>query len=134
MRVTGWERALRLVVEKHLALPSAYGVSDCFVIPDDGVEAVTGAQMYPGARGYKTPAGAAKKLRKHGFLTVEDAFAAKFARIPVSMAQRGDIGVVYQSNGEVTGGVFTGTGFLTRAEDRAVFLPHSAVTHAFRVD
>lgn len=134
MRLTGWERALRLVVERHLALPSTYGVSDCYIIADDAVEAVLGKHMYTGARGYKTAAGAAKKLRKRGFLTVEDAFAAKFARVPVSMAQRGDIGVVYQPNGEISGGVFSGTGFFTRGEGQAVFLPYSAVTHAFRVD
>ena len=133
MRVNGWERELRLVVEKHLALLSAYGVSDCYIIADDAVEAVTGKRMYSGARGYRTSAGAARKLRRRGFLTVEDAFAAKFERIPVALAQRGDIGVIYQPGGEVTGGVFIGTGFFTRAEGGAVVLPHSAVTHAFKV-
>ncbi len=51
------ERELRLVVEKHIALPSAYGVSDCYIIADDAVEAVTGKRMFSGARGYRTAAG-----------------------------------------------------------------------------
>ena len=133
MRVKGWETALKLVVERHLELPSKYGISDCYIIPDDAVEAITGKRMYKNARGYKTPAGALKNLRKHGFLTVEDAFAAKFERIPVAQARRGDIGVVYR-DGEVSGGVFTGNGFFTRAAENAVFLPQLDVTHAFKVD
>lgn len=134
MRVKGWERELRLVVEKHVALPSAYGISDCYIIADDAVEAVTGKRMFTGARGYRTAPGAAKKLRKRGFLTVADAFAARFTEIPVLMAQRGDIGTIHQPNGEVTGGVFTGAGFFTRDGDRAVFLPCTDVARAFRVD
>ena len=133
MRVQGWERALRLVVEKHLALPTQYGVSDCYVIADDAVEAVTGARMFRDARRYRTAKGAARVLRRHGFLTVEDAFADRFAAIPVAQAQRGDIGVIHQGNGEVSGGVFTGAGFFTRGPGSALVLPISAVTRAFRV-
>ena len=134
MRIKGWERGLRLAVERHLALPSAYGTSDCYIIADDAVEAVTGQRMYDDARGYSTPLGAARKLHKHGFSTVADAFAARFAEIPVAFAQRGDIGVIHQPNGDVTGGVFTGAGFFTRTDDRAVFLPITDVARAFRVE
>lgn len=133
MRIDGWERRLRLAVEKHVSLPSQYGVSDCYIIADDAVEAVTGERMYRNARRYRTAKGAARVLRRHGFLTVEDAFAARFERIPVSQAQRGDIGVIYQPNGEISGGVFTGSGFFTRGEGEAVTLPHLSAKHAFRV-
>lgn len=132
MRVIDWEKKLKLAIEKHSSLPSTYGVSDCYIIADDAVEAVTGKRMFANARNYKTAKGAAKKLMARGFLTVEDAFAAKFPRIPVAMAQRGDIGVIYR-DGEVTGGVFTGIGFMTRDADHVVFLPISHVAHAFRV-
>jgi len=133
MRVADWESRLKLAIQRHMELPSAYGVSDCYIIADDAVEAVTGKRMYSRARNYKTAKGAAKRLLAHGFQTVEDAFAAKFARVPVMLAQRGDIGVVYRG-GEVIGGVFTGIGFITRDKDHMTILPFAEVTHAFKVD
>jgi hypothetical protein len=132
MRQSGWERRLREAVEKHMALPAQYGVSDCYLIADDAVEALTGARMYKGVR-YKTEAGAGKQLRKRGFETVEDAFRAKFREIPPSMAQRGDIGV-HEHDGQVSGGCFTSQGFLTRGTDRPVFLDYRQVKTAFRVE
>lgn len=133
MRHPDWIKRLNAVVAKHQALPAQYGVSDCYLIPDDAVEAVTGKQMYPGARRYKTPAGAAKQLRKRGFETVRDAFASKFAKVPVLQAQRGDIGI-YDNKGEISGGVFTALGFMVRGQEEIVFLPTSAALAAFRVE
>jgi hypothetical protein len=134
MRVAGWERRLRAAVEKHIGLPSQYGVSDCYLIPDDAVEAVTGKTMYgAGARRYKTPAGAGKQLRKRGYETVEDAFRARFNEIHPSQAVRGDIGVI-ERDGEISGGVFTQIGFFTRTAEKAVFLPFTDVKTAFRVE
>ena len=133
MRVPDCEKRLKLAIQRHLELPSAYGVSDCYIIADDAVEAVTGKRMHPNARGYKTAKGAAKRLQARGFVTVEDAFAAKFDRVPVMLAQRGDIGVVYR-DGDVTGGVFTGIGFMTRDKDQVLILPFADVAHAFKVD
>jgi len=132
-RIRGWEKNLALVIEKHNMLPMQYGISDCYIIADDAVQALTGKIMFTGVRNYKSQAGALKKLRKHGFLTVEDAFSHKFPRIPVLMAQRGDIGVVYQSNGEVSGGVFTSQGFFTKTENGSLFLAYNQVTYAFGV-
>ncbi|MDM9623855.1 hypothetical protein [Rhizobium sp. S96] len=131
-RLPGWEKRLNAVVAKHQALPSIYGTSDCYLIADDGVEAVTGDRMYADAIGYKTEAGAAKKLRQHGFETVRDAFSAKFAEIAPSMAQRGDIGVV-DRDGVLTGGLFTSIGFMTRGPEAVEFLPSSSVAYAFKV-
>ncbi|MDM9619075.1 hypothetical protein [Rhizobium sp. S96] len=132
VRLPGWEKRLNAVVAKHQALPSIYGTSDCYLIADDGVEAVTGDRMYAAAIGYSTEAGAAKKLRQHGFETVRDAFAAKFAEIAPSMAQRGDIGVV-DRDGVLTGGLFTSIGFMTRGSEAVEFLPNSSVAYAFKV-
>lgn len=129
-----WLNRLNKVVADHQALPAQYGLSDCYIIADDAVEAVTGKTMHgANARRYKTPAGAGKQLRKRGFETVRDAFAARFAEIPVLMAQRGDIGV-YDNNGEISGGVFTSAGFMTRGAEEIVFLPPTAVLAAFRVE
>ena len=133
MRHPDWIKRLNAVVAKHQALAAQYGVSDCYLIPDDAVEAVTGKQMYPGARRYKTPAGAAKQLRKRGFETVRDAFASKFAEVAVLRAQRGDIGV-YENNGEISGGIFTALGFMVRGQEEIIFLPPTAALAAFRVE
>lgn len=130
-RLKGWEKALKLVIEKHLALPSEYGVSDCYLIPDDAVEAITGKRMYPDVS-YSNEIGAAKALRAHGFDNVEQAFAAKFEECPPSLAHRGDIGVMY-NNGEICGGVFTALGFMTRTNAVPVFLDASRVAKAFKV-
>lgn len=133
-RISGWEKRLNAVVAKHEALPSDWGISDCFVIPDDAVEALTGAVMYPTARGYRTEVGAAKALRRHGFANVREAFSVRFSEIPPVMAQRGDIGVI-ERDGASSGGVFTVLGFMTRAHGGPVeFIPASAVTAAFKVE
>lgn len=137
MRLPGWERRLTAVVEKHLALPSDYAVSNCYIIPDDGVEALLGERMHPklygGGRGPNTETGAAKRLRRFGFETVEDAFRARFAEIPPSLAQRGDIGVVIR-DGVVSGGLFTSIGFMARSAAAPVFLGASDVARAFKVE
>lgn len=130
-RIRGWEKALKAVVEKHLALPSEYGVSDCYLIADDTVEAISGERMFPGVV-YSSEIGAAKALRAHGFDNVEQAFASKFEEIPPSLAQRGDIGVV-DDNGSICGGVFTALGFMTRSDTVPIFLPVSRVKTAFKV-
>lgn len=134
MRQDGWEQRLNAVVAKHQALPSEWGVSDCYMLPDDAVEAMIGARMYPGALGYKTESGAGKKLRRFGFANVAEAFAARFQKIMWVEAMRGDIGVI-ERDGQFSGGVFTSIGFATRPhEGPVIFLPLSQVTAAFRVE
>lgn len=137
MRLDGWEKRLKVVVEKHQALPSDYSLSNCYIIPDDAVEALTGARMHPkvynGKNCPKTEKGAAKRLLRNGFRNVEEAFAARFSSIPPSLAQRGDIGVV-ERDGVVSGGVFTAIGFMARNAEKVVFLPVSQVKTAYRVE
>lgn len=130
-RVNGWERQLKLVIEKHSQLPSQYGISDCYMLPDDVVLAITGERMF-NAIVYTNEIGAAKMLLQHGFKTVEDAFAATFERVAVSLAQRGDIGVTV-SNDEICGGVFTSHGFVTRDATKLAHVPLSSIKSAFKV-
>lgn len=133
MRHPDWEDRLNDVVARHQACAGKWGASDCYVIPDDAVEAMTGEYMYPKARAYKTEVGAGKQLLKHGFANVGEAFAAKFPEVGPMMAQRGDIGVI-ERDGQFSGGVFTSIGFMTRAHGFPVeFLPASAVSRAFKV-
>lgn len=131
MRVANWEKRLKDVISKHQALPSQYGISDCYLIADDAVEAMTGQRMFENIE-YSNEIGAAKMLRSHGFENVEQAFACKFENVPPSLAQRGDIGVI-DDHGEICGGVFTSVGFMTRDKNKVVFLPVTRVKTAFKV-
>lgn len=132
-----WERRLNEAVERHMALPPDYAITNCYILPDDCVLAITGRRMHPklynGGRGPKTERGAAKRLLRHGFRSVEDAFAARFPRIPPLTAQRGDIGVV-EIDGVVCGGVYTAIGFAARSAHGVAFLPVTTVKSAFRVE
>lgn len=130
-RVKGWERALNEVIKKHRGLPSQYGISDCYLIADDAVEAVIGERMFPDVQ-YSSELGAAKELRSRGFQTVEDAFASKFEECPVSLAQRGDIGVV-ESDGELCGGFVCSIGFVTRNKSEVRIIPVLSIKRAFKV-
>lgn len=133
-RLSDWEKRLADCLARHQAAPAQWGVSDCYMMADDAVEAVTGARMYPEALGYSTERGAARKLKAHGFANVREAFAAKFREVPVLMAQRGDVGVI-ERDGQVAGGFVTAAGFATRAHGGPVeFLPLRTVTAVFRVE
>jgi hypothetical protein len=122
---------LNAVIVKHRNLPSEYGVSDCYIIADDAVLAVTGERMFPDVE-YTSELGAAKELLSRGFENVEQAFASKFEVIPVSMAQRGDIGVTV-SDGQICGGFFTALGFACRDAKQLRFFPINRVKTAFKV-
>ncbi len=130
-RLPDWEKRLNEAVERHMALPSEYGVSDCYRIAEDAYEAVTGGQLY-GKVKYSNEAGIAKQLRKRGFETMRDALAAKLEEIPPLMAQRGDLGVV-ERDGVISAGVVTSIGFVTRGEGAVLFLPITDLKAAFRV-
>ncbi|WP_309086471.1 DUF6950 family protein [Chelativorans sp.] len=132
MRVDGWEQRLDEVVGRHMALPSQFGVSDCWMLPADAFKAITGEELYAGVR-YRTEAGAAKQLRKRGFNTVEDALRARLPETGRLLAQRGDLGVV-EINGVISGGFFTSIGFMTRGLRLPEFLPVTIVKTAFRVE
>lgn len=131
-RLPDWELRLNAAIEKHMALPAKFGLSDCYVIADDACQAVTGERLYKGVR-YGTEAGAAKQLRKRGFETVEDAFRVRLPEIGRLLAQRGDLGVI-EREGILSGGVFTSLGFMTRGTEAVVFLSPQDVKTAFRVE
>jgi hypothetical protein len=132
MRLPDWELRLNEAIEKHLALPAKFGLSDCYMIADDAFQAITGERLYKGVR-YGTERGAGKQLRKRGFETVEDALRARLPEVGRLLAQRGDLGVV-ERDGALSGGVFTSLGFMTRGDDAVVFLSPLEVKTAFRVE
>lgn len=131
VRVYGWPDRLKAVVEKHQNLPSKFGVSDCYLIADDAVEAVIGNRMFPDVE-YTSELEAAKQLLSRGFKNVEEAFASKFETIHPAQTQRGDIGVI-ESDGAICGGFFSSNGFAARDTAQIMFYPISRVKSAFKV-
>lgn len=96
-RQAGWDRAYAEVMERALAEPFAWGVSDCLTVPADLCDAMCGRNPFPAKlRRYRTELGAAKLMRSLGFETVEDALTAVFPPIPILRARRGDCGVLEQ--------------------------------------
>src|SRR5690606_14225916 len=93
-RVPGWDRALPLVIERHMALPGAWGVSDCWTLTMEAIEAVTGERILPHLRRYRTEAGGYRLFAKHGFTTVEEALASVLKPVGRLSPQRGDVGVI----------------------------------------
>lgn len=134
-RVPDWDRALPLVIERHMALPGEWGVSDCMIVAGDAIEAVTGVDPMAPYRGrYKTEAGAARLMRKNGCETVDDFLRKVFGLAPVGrlMAQRGDVGTVMQG-GQLTAGVVTERGFAAKGEHGLVFHEVTDIVSAFKV-
>ncbi|MEF2073476.1 DUF6950 family protein [Consotaella aegiceratis] len=132
MRVTGWEQALVRAIERHAAMPFAWGKSDCGYLAFDCIEAVTGADPFADFRSYTTELGAARKLRRAGFETVEDLFASVLEDTPPTLAQRGDIGVI-ERGGQLAGCVFTSFGVAVKSDCGVSYEPITAVTRAFKV-
>lgn len=132
-----WPERLQDALDRHAALPTTWGTSDCLMMPMDCVLAMTGRD--PAAevrRAYSTAEGAAKLLLRRGFRSVADAYASVFPEIPVARAGRGDLGVVPVPYGAgFAGVVFMGLGAFGKNADAPgnLFVPRSAIVRAFRV-
>jgi hypothetical protein len=131
-RVPGWEEALVRAIEKHTVLPFAWGISDCGYLATDCIEAITGKLPFKSFRGYKSEAGAAKKLLKAGFSDIGDLFASAYEAIAPAMAQRGDVGTI-ERDGKVGAAVVTSFGVAVKTEQGIGYEPITALSQAFRV-
>lgn len=104
MRLFGWQRRLRELVEGAEARPYALGEWDCFRMACAVVEALTGVDHWPQWAGkYRTRREVMRLLHKHGsnFVTAGDWFFAG-AHTSATWARRGDICCVEAP--EVVGG------------------------------
>lgn len=133
-RVRDWPLRLEEAIERYQDGGFAWGERDCFTLPMDVAEALTGVDPWASERTYTTEIGAARKLRRLGFADVSDAFAAKFQEIAPSLAQRGDIGVVLDADGAACGVIVLGA-FVAGMSPIAglTFLPRARLVRAFRV-
>lgn len=137
MRREDWPERLIETIGRHDRLPFGWGSSDCYLLPIDCVLAMTGAEPWPDVRGtYASEQGAAKQMRSRGFADLGEAFASAFAEIPVSLAGRGDLGLVAVPEGSgLAGIVFVDTAAIGKHADRPgnIRVPRASVMRAFRV-
>lgn len=95
-RLPGWEHKALDVLQRHIAQPLVWGVSDCLTVPADLCRAMCGVAILPAhLRRYRTAAGAYRLLARMGFSDVEEALTAAFPRLEgAALAHRFDAGVV----------------------------------------
>lgn len=118
----GWEERLIGAVAGHMATPFAWGISDCFRMMMDSVEAVTGEDPYRGERGrYSSERGAALRIRRNGFDDLEAMIADRFPRVPMALAQRGDLAII--AGDEVAGGVVIGAEIAAKSRQGVIRIP-----------
>ena len=91
-RRVDWEVRLAAFFEQHRARVFAWGSWDCCHFAAGSVEAMTGVDPMPEFRGkYRTAAGAARALKRHGAGTLSGTLDRKFTAVPAALARRGDI-------------------------------------------
>ena len=134
MRVENWPAALAAEIASAQNKPFAWGSHDCGTFAAAVETAVTGETGFGDALGgYKTAIGAARKLRKIGFATIEDLVAARLVEITPSFAQRGDVVAIDTDLGPAIG-VVTGADALTPGLEGLVRYPVTVARRAWRVD
>ena len=134
-RVDGWDRALEDVASAHVSIVPEWGVSDCLMTAADAIASVVGIDPLAKFRGkYKTEAGAARKMRENGCLTVKDVFETYLGLEPVNRlsARRGDVGVMV-INGEYVAGFVCSYGFAVKQPHGLTFFPITEIEQAYRV-
>lgn len=119
-------------VERHKGLPFSWEESNCVYFPMDCVKAITGEDPWQDERGCKSETDFARRLAKHGFKNVGDAFGAKLAEIPVLNMGRGDLATVDQ---EVCtpGVVCLGQMLVGKTEAGMIYIPRGLALRAFKV-
>jgi len=139
-RVADWPEQLIAAIERHERLVFSYGTSDCMQLAMDCAAAVTGCHPYPraaakkGKPAYRSKRGAAGCLKRHGFANIIEAIAGAYPEIAVSLARRGDIGIVYEGK-EPCAVVCEGLHFVGKppASVGNVRVPRARVERAFAV-
>lgn len=103
-RTGDWERALAAYIAACEAKPYAWGEHDCAMFAAGAVLAMTGIDPVPEFRGrYRTAAGSVRALRRHGAGTLLQTMDAKFERVGIGFARRGDLAWLDGSVGVVAG-------------------------------
>lgn len=132
-----WPARLNALIEASLRRPFAWGAHDCCLFAAAAVQAMTGVDPAEDLRGtYKTPAGAARALKRYG--GVEGAAATfagahGFAEIPPLLAQRGDVVLLATPNGPALGVIDLRGHIAATGPEGLIFQPPTAALRAWRI-
>lgn len=132
-RVERWPALLREVIIRHARTPFAWGECDCATLFGQAVAAVTGIDPIPERLNYRTAQGALRSVRGAGFETMLDLVAARFAEIPPSAAQRGDLGFTAEGGPLVCPVIIDGAVAHGKALAGSVQVPRGLIVRAFAV-
>ncbi|NOU05297.1 MAG: hypothetical protein HOO99_03860 [Hyphomicrobiaceae bacterium] len=126
---------MRQVIESHRGSDFLLGSADCATLFSNAVFAMTGFDPAEGCRNYSCPVSALRVLRARGFRSVLELVEANFVEIPVTLAQRGDLGFPEIPNGEplMSPGVIDGPVAFSMNETGFVILPRQILQRAFAV-
>lgn len=132
VRPDGWDVRLIAEIEAWKARPFAWGGADCIGFALACMAAVRQAPVIEPLPPYDSKEGAMEVLAGLGAATLTEAMAAHLAECPVSLAQRGDAGIV-EHEGRETAVIFMGAYAFAMSETGVVRVPREAVKRAFRV-
>lgn len=97
VRRSDWRTRLAELVIARRFLPMQWGSRDCCLFAADAVLEMTGVDFAEGLRGYRTPKGALRALRRAGFSSVIDYVDARLLR--GDRARDGDVVGVAAADG-----------------------------------
>lgn len=131
MRVEGWESLLEKHIREAYRNPFAWGSRDCALWATEWVLKATGNDFGGPWRGkYTTGNGAAKRMKKLGFASVEAIADSNMVACPIAMAGRGDI--VLHPEGML--GVCAGRASFFLTETSVTSMPTLACSSAWKVE
>lgn len=135
MRVDNWPRALAELVASAEGRAFQWGSHDCGTFAAAAERALTGACRFDDALGnYRTARGAARKLGRLGFGSIEELVEDRLIEIGPNWAQRGDVVIVDTELGPALGVVTGETAVSPAPEGGLARYPVAAARRAFRVD
>lgn len=131
-RHADWEARLVEYLRPIMSTPFAYGRNDCALFVAGAIQAMTGADLARGFRGYRSLAAGQRILSDKGFSDHVALAAALLEEVPPSMAQAGDVAVVSTDEGPALGLVQGECIYLLR-RDGVGLLSILSAERAFRV-
>lgn len=132
MKLQGFAEKLAQFTTSRRLMPYAWGTNDCVTFAADAVQAVTGTDPIPELRGaWDDESGAMAVLEAQGGLVA--AMDARFPRREVNFAQRGDLVLIKDANGQPSLGVCVGRDAVAPGVDEMLLTPIGKARIAWEV-
>ncbi len=132
MKLPNFVVRLALFTEERRKTPYAWGTNDCVTFSADAVWAITGEDPIADIRGtWSDEEGAQAVLEAQGGLIA--ACDARYERVDRNFAQRGDLCLIKDANGNPSLGVCIGADAAAPGETEMLMTPVSKARLAWRV-